>query len=342
MKRQPAVTVLLPAYNAQAWLDEALRSVLRQSFRDLELLIIDDGSTDGTAELVRRYADDRIRIVRHERNRGLIESLNEGIDLARGRFVARMDADDIAHPRRLERQLAFLEQRADVGICGTWFRASGRRRQAKIRPPMHHDDIAATLFFRSAFAHPTVMFRRQFLDQNGLRYDPQAHHAEDYDLWVRARERTRLANLPEFLLEYRAHADQVSARYPQPQSGSAAQVRLKQLAVMLPAATEEEKSLHLRTCDGHVFSSSSELLEARSWLDFLREANRRAGMFPGHAFGGALASAWFHCCFRTTLPPHRVHRLYVSRRYSEFGIETMRRHFVFALGALRQVLASAG
>jgi hypothetical protein len=116
-------------------------------------------------------------------------------------------------------------------------------------------------------------------------------------------------------------------------------VRLKQLALMLPAATDEEKRLHLRACDGHVFSNAPELIAARGWLDLLCEANRRTGMFPARAFGRALASAWFHCCFRTSLPPHRVLRLYGSRHYSEFGIEAARRHAVFALGALRHALA---
>src|SRR5438093_1473162 len=115
--RQPTATILLPTYNAAAWLGGAIDSLLGQSYRDFELLVIDDGSTDQTPSLLNTYKDDRIRVLRHEHNSGLIASLNHGIDVAKGKFIARMDADDVSHPRRLERQLAFLERHPEVGVC---------------------------------------------------------------------------------------------------------------------------------------------------------------------------------------------------------------------------------
>lgn len=329
MVSPPLVTVLLPAFNAANWLSAALDSVLAQSLSDFELLVIDDGSTDSTAELLGRYADTRLRVVRRA-NRGLVDVLNHGIELSRGKYIARMDADDVAHPRRLARQVTFLEAHPQVGICGTWFRVRSTRRLSRVRTPTGHDEIAANLFFRSAFGHPTVMFRRSFLEESGLRYDGAARHAEDFDLWVKARARTRFANIPKYLLEYRLHPGQTSAEYGQAQSRAAERVRLEQLAAMIPGATEEEKRLHLRTCDGHLFDGTNELLRARAWLDCLAQANRALGMFPSTAFGEALATTWAHCCQRARFSSSEVLRVYLSRRYSAFGLEMLRRHFVLA------------
>ena len=335
MASAPIVTVLLPAYNAAAWLETALDSVLNQSLRDFELLVIDDGSTDSTAQILSKYGDPRMQVVREGGNRGLVAVLNRGIDLARAPYIARMDADDICHPRRLERQLAFLAAREDVGICGTWFRAVGRGRPGLVRPPVRHEDIAATLFFRSAFGHPTVMFRRSFLEAAGLRYRPQARHAEDFDLWVRAREHTRLANLPEYLLQYRLHSDQTSAGQLQPQSEAADRIRLEQLAALLPEASDDERRLHLRACDRAIFASHDELVEVRSWLDRLRLANRARALFPARAFERALADTWGHCCHRARLPGVQRTAIFLSRRYGGIDAQVLRWTLMFGLSKLR-------
>ena len=136
----PVITVLLPTYNAAAWLGAAIDSLLHQSYRDFELLVIDDGSTDRTPSLLNTYKDDRIRVLRHEHNSGLIASLNHGIDVAKGKFIARMDADDICMPQRFERQLLFLKTHPEVSICGTWMREFGAR-GALCRPPVDPEHL---------------------------------------------------------------------------------------------------------------------------------------------------------------------------------------------------------
>lgn len=339
MARSPTVTVLLPAYNAAAWLKTALASIFNQSFRDFELLVMDDGSTDTTAQILSRYSDPRMRVVREARNRGLVDVLNHGIELARGKFLARMDADDIAHPRRLELQAAFLERHLEIGVCGTWFRTTQGSRRISIRPPTEHDDITAHLFFRSPFGHPTVMIRRDFLEKSGLRYDVSARHAEDFDLWVRARPWVRFANLPSFLLEYRSHPEQVSSGHLDTQRQSAARIRLRQLASMLPQASAEEQAFHLRVCDDDAFSGTAELLAARDWLDELGEANRKLGMFSATSFGKALAHTWFGCCARAAVPPRQVLAVYFGRRYGGGRLSRLREHAVLAYRTLRHALS---
>lgn len=334
------VSVVLPAYNAQDSIGEAIESILRQTHRRLELLVFDDGSTDRTAAVLAGIRDDRMRVLTHDANRGLIWTLNEGLDGARGEFVARMDADDVAHPRRLERQVAFLQAHPDTAVCGTWFKARLAGRRSAVRPPATHEEIVAELFFRSAFAHPTVMMRRDFLLASGLRYDEQARHAEDFDLWVRAARLTRLANIPAYLLEYRLHGQQVSTLQGEAQMGSAARIRLAQLSTLFPEASREQQALHLRLCDPVSFARRDELLAARSWLDELEERNAVLRRFQRQAFRSALARTWFACCARASVPASEVLGLYLSRRRWGRGIERLRGEAVIAYRALRHAVAA--
>jgi glycosyltransferase involved in cell wall biosynthesis len=327
------VTVLLPAYNAARWIGGAVESVLRQSFGDFRLLVMDDGSDDATAEIIGRYRDSRISVVRAEK-RGLVAVLNHGLELVDSKYVARMDADDLSLPDRLRHQVSFMDAHPDIGICGTAYRLLGAAGRQRVRPPSDHETIAATLFFRSAFGHPTVMMRSAFLAQSGLRYRPEARHAEDYDFWVRARPHTRFANLPQYLLEYRVHASQVSTGRQQAQLEAAGRVRLAQLERLLPQATESEKRLHLRTCDAHLFYDPQDLAESRSWLDALESANRSVPMFAPAAFARALFATWLDCCYRARFSRTDILRLLLSRRYRSPGFSALRARAGFLVRAL--------
>lgn len=333
MANRPTVTVLLPAYNAAQWVGEAIESILRQSFGDFRLLVMDDGSDDATPRIIERYSDARIHVVRAP-NRGLVAVLNHGLDLADSKYVARMDADDVAHPDRLRCQVAFLEAHPDVGICGTSYRTVGAAARRRVRPPAGHDAIAAMLFFRSAFGHPTVMMRTAFLAASGLRYSAEARHAEDYDFWIRARPHTRFANLPRYLLDYRVHAAQISSERLQVQLRAAAAVRLAQLELLVPQSSDAEKTLHLHTCDAHLFHDADELAEARAWLDLLEHANRRKGLFAPAAFGQALFATWLDCCYRARFARNEVLRLLLSRRYSALNLDSLRARAGFVVRAL--------
>ncbi len=209
----PAITVLLPVYNGAGYLKDAVTSVLGQSFRDFELLIIDDGSTDETPSIIERFDDQRVRYVRHELNRRLIATLNEGLAMAKGKYVARMDADDVCHPKRLEMQERFLEAHPDVGVVGTAVRSTdGEGRYGPVyRFPERHDVIMWALSFVCPLAHPSVMMRRNLVLSAGG-YAASALHAEDYDLWERLSTGTRFANLPQALLNLRKHDASLTVR----------------------------------------------------------------------------------------------------------------------------------
>ena len=212
--QSPRVSVILPAFNAERFVAEAVDSILGQSLAEFELIAIDDGSTDTTGSLLAARAahDPRIRIIARG-NRGLTRSLNEGLETARADYVAIMNADDVSLPERLATQAAFLDLHPAVAAVGSQTRlmlADGKAGPATSLPESPAA-IRSFLLRASALAHPAVMLRRQaVLDAGG--YRAQIEPAEDYDLWLRLAERHDLANLPDVLLHYRVHAGQSTAR----------------------------------------------------------------------------------------------------------------------------------
>ena len=201
----PIISVVLPAFNAEKYLCEAIDSILVQTLNDFELIIINDGSTDGTLAILEEYKknDRRVKLISRE-NRGLVVSLNEGISLARGKWIARMDADDISHPERFAKQVALLEAE-DADICGChWFviNETGKLIEAKL-VPLSRDTFIIYLACTVPFAHGSVMMRSSFINQHGLGYGG-VKFAEDYDLWVRFFEKGAVfSNVNEFLFSYR-------------------------------------------------------------------------------------------------------------------------------------------
>jgi len=224
----PMVTVLMPVHNGARFLRLAMDSVLQQTVRELELLIIDDGSTDGSAEIIARCRDPRVRVHRHERNLGVIPSLNTGLELARAPYIARMDCDDLAAPRRLELQLDHLERHPEVAAVGSCVELIDARGRSRGRA---HGIIASPILrwislFDNCFCHPAVTLRREALRRTGLRYgevprsgqrfaaalelDPG--HVEDYLLLGALCQLEPVFNLPQVLLQLRLHDGSVSSR----------------------------------------------------------------------------------------------------------------------------------
>jgi hypothetical protein len=211
MSSAPMVSVVLPAHQAAAHLREAVDSIQAQTLGDLELIIIDDGSTDDTARIARGIRDPRVRYQRTG-HRGVAAALNVALDLARGRYVARMDADDISHPQRLERQVAFLEANPHIGVVGTNIRVVDATGAVIGRSDCPTDDLRIrwTAVFHAPFAHPTVMVRRTVLEAHRLRYDETFLAAQDMELWPRVLAVTGASNLPGHLYDYRLHPHQNS------------------------------------------------------------------------------------------------------------------------------------
>ncbi len=207
----PIISVAMPVFNGEKYLEQAIDSILNQSFEEFEFIIINDGSTDNSLKILQEYqkSDSRIILVSRE-NRNLATTLNEIIDLASGKWIARMDQDDIAMPFRFERQLHWLDQ-TNADICGSWVQRFGTKDNRIVKFHENDELIKAEMLFASPFAHPSVMMKTEYLKK--LRYDSEFEKAEDYDLWVRSVQAgCKMTNVPEVLIRYRVHSDQITTR----------------------------------------------------------------------------------------------------------------------------------
>ncbi len=206
MPTKPVVSVLLPAYNAERYLPEALESILAQSFTDFEVVVIDDCSTDGTWKLIQKYAkqDKRVVAVQNQHNLKLSGTLNRAIEVAHGKYLARMDADDWSYPDRLEKQVSFMEKHPAVGICGGSMEVCDQELHVVSVRRYHQTDgeIRSHLFRYSPYSHPLVMYRKDVLEKVGG-YRDEFNPAEDYELYFRIGMVAQFANLPDILLKYR-------------------------------------------------------------------------------------------------------------------------------------------
>ena len=208
--KKPLITVLIPIFNSENYIAETLWSVFEQTYSDFEVLIIDEaGSSPETAEVISLFEDDRIRLVRNETRLGLAESLNEGIRIARGKYIARIDADDLAREDRFELQADFLEKHRDYGLCGSRQHHFGVDNDFIHEVSVEHEDIKAALIYGCEVCHSTIMIRKDLFLDNNLFYD-NTKKAEDYELWTRAVHKFKFHNLKEVLGEYRIGSDNIT------------------------------------------------------------------------------------------------------------------------------------
>ena len=232
MPPSPKISVILPVFNCEKYAAFAIKSILEQSEGDIELIIINDASRDGSEAVIARFADHRIRYLRNETNLGLIGTLNRGIIESKGRYIARMDPDDISLNYRLKRQSSFLDSNPDVDmVCNDiiLIDETGRPWRKPPKNPVGDFELRFLLPLRNCFYHPCVMFRRP-ADISDILYDSEAVHAEDYELWLRmANNKKKFAFIDEPGLLYRIHGENTASLYKVEQGEAVTRILSKQL-----------------------------------------------------------------------------------------------------------------
>ncbi|RWO75348.1 MAG: glycosyltransferase family 2 protein [Mesorhizobium sp.] len=270
----PLVSVLLPIYNAGPYLAAALASILRQDYDRLEIIATDDGSTDNSLQILQNFrrSDNRISIVSRE-NRGLIATLNEGLAVARGDLVARMDADDIAYPWRLSRQVALFNQRPDLALCGAGVDfLLGKRIVKGLPDPVLQENILGILsMFFTIFMHPTVVFNRNAIKDGDLYYNESYTHAEDFDLFRRLTDRYPAAMIPENLIAYRIHGDSVTNRHKR---------ELRRTHLKIVAETLEREGLAPNARDLRDIGDTASMDTVRRAADWMLALQERISGLP--------------------------------------------------------------
>lgn len=327
---QPIATVLMPVYNGQTYLKEAIDSILGQTFADFEFLIIDDGSTDDSLAIAKSYIDPRIRIIENERNLKLIATLNKGLALAQGQYIVRMDCDDIAVPERLQKQVEFMEANPNVGVCGSWIKFFGAASWV-YRYPVESDAIKAGLFFENMLAHPTVIIRKLLIDDHHLSYDEADLHAEDFGLWQRCSRITKIANFPEVLLYYRVHANSISHVHRNSQLETEKKLAERNLSLLGIDASSKDLDIYFANKVPHADKGCEFLLMAEDWHRKLIERNQECKAFPVAEFKQAVGRHWFETCYQFTHFGLKVCRLFWSSPLHSYIDVPLKRHVKFVV-----------
>lgn len=297
----PKVSVVIPVYNRERYIGQAIDSILGQSFRDFELIVVDDGSSDGTPAVVERCGDPRIRLVRHETNQGIPQTRNRGLREARGEYVAWLDSDDVALPQRLRVQVDVLDRSPGIALLGSW--AGTVNDAARWLPrykvlPTEPEEVGARLLLRCPILQYSMMGRAEVLKDFGYREDFPV--CQDFDLFVRLFARHALANLPRLLVRRRFHPGRVTREKPALVKAMNLRIVAAQLEALGVDATPEDLDRHfmlprLNQLDAPSDPTFVEWTE--DWCQRLVDANAAHPVYEPRALRSALGRAWLEACF---------------------------------------------
>jgi glycosyltransferase involved in cell wall biosynthesis len=284
-----------------------------------------------TARIKKCRDEDERLIIIDEGKIGFVNSLNTAIQRARGRYIARMDADDLALPHRFARQKDLLDERPEVVLCGGGIRTFGQTKSKIIRFPSEHEELQCALLFHSALSHPSVMFRRILFTQEGFLYDPDFEEASDYALWVRCARNHRIANVSEVLLNYRIHPGQVSQTSAPRQRRLAQQIRLSQLVDMGLTPSPRQLQIHEALSNWHCSGDRVFVTDAGEWLEMILSRNHQTNYLSEIHLKALLAFLWYGVCTQNAHLGNWVHKMYFSSPLSEVGTLRLDRRLRFRI-----------
>lgn len=273
------ISVVLPVFNAEQYLAPAVSSMLKQSYRNIEVIAINDGSTDRSLEILNSFKDSRLKIINNEKNCRLIKTLQVGLTAATGDYIARMDADDISHKDRLKHQMEFMIANPETAVLGTWFEFMNMNTVVKF--PVNSFDIQNRLLFSNSVGHPTVMINRKIVGSD-LYYSEDFVHAEDYELWCRLSRKYKIANLDKVLLRYRIHASQVSNAFSGMQNETVKRVRKENLKFLESYSGDESIALaEILFGESPALKSKNEVSD---FAELLISQNKKIGLYDHESF----------------------------------------------------------
>jgi glycosyltransferase involved in cell wall biosynthesis len=304
MTLAPKVSVIIPVYNREQYVGEAIDSILAQTFTDFELLLIDDGSTDNSVEVMRSYTDPRIRLIRHERNLGIPQARNKGLQLAGGAYIAILDSDDTAVPDRLAKQVAFLDGNKDYVLVSSWaalMNAKGQPLKRGKRRVVSSGEAKSYLLFRCWLPHSSVMARTAILQAYG--YREQYVLCSDFDLFVRLARTHKLGHLPEPLVRQRVHTGRITRERIQLTKDKDKEIVSAQLIDLGVEFTPTDLDRHLLLSFRKKFQFIPDrqyLLWAEAWLQQLQAANQHTLCYPEQSLALVVGEVWLKVCRRAS------------------------------------------
>lgn len=310
----PLVSVLMPVHNREQYVRQAVESIVSQSYTNYELLVLDDGSTDRTAEIIRSLHDTRIHLHRSPVNRGIETTINAGITLAKGKYIARMDADDISHPDRLNLQVSYLEQHPETDILGSAIQVMKDKLPGKIRfAPLTDREVKVQLLFHNPLFNPTVMARKHVIEQTPCPYG--FRYAEDYKHWIDLADRATFGNLDKVLLQYRIHKHQVTniGKYESKRNRNI--IRSIYLKKIFPELSEKE----IRIFSGMTeYDRDLSLESIKAVLEKIALLNERDALLDQEVLLKQLGHKWHTCCRKSLESRNTIRRIHKTTILSNY------------------------
>ena len=298
------VSVIVPAFNCEHSVGDAVASIVNQDYRNLEIIIINDGSTDRTGEIIHAISDPRIVFLDNPQNLGLIETLNKGLRRATGKYIARMDADDLAFPSRISEQVAYMESHPSIGLLGTNMIQFGES-TAKVRFRSDPSLLKGLLLFQNEFAHPTVMMRREVMVQHNLWYESDFLHVEDYALWVQFSRVSLVTNLQKYLLKYnvsKSSISQIANRNVLERDQKHILIHGHALAAIGMKPSMDELRLHraISAYSPYRFGDKAAFFKAKEWLIKISDALVSANYIPRESLQQVMSYQWYVLCSKSS------------------------------------------
>ena len=290
----PRLSVIMPVYNAEKFLKESISSILNQTFTDFELLIGDDGSTDHSSEIIHSFIDDRIIVIRNEKNQGIPSILNKLIAACRNEYIARQDSDDISLPERFEKQVDFLDTHPDVGLCGTNITYFGSKKNQHFMP-LQDENIKVYMLVNNPIHHPTIMFRKSCLPKL---YDLSLAVSEDYAMCYELSKNAKLANLPDSLLKYRWHDSNISITKKKMMVENANAVRATIFEETLHYQIKEKETQILNQVVAQRLNSFADLGFFEKFLLKIHAKNKETAYYNEKALQRRIFRLWCSACFK--------------------------------------------
>ncbi|WP_338812357.1 glycosyltransferase [Bernardetia sp. Wsw4-3y2] len=286
------ISVVMPVFNGEKFLKMAIESILNQTYTDFELVIINDGSTDKSAEIVKSYPDTRIHFLENDGNKGIFYTRNRLFDEAKGKYIAILDCDDYAEPTRLEKQVDFLDKNNEFGLVGSWITLIDEENTIKGAWQLEHrpERIPAKLLFFNQFAQSSIMMRKEFAD---LKYRENYPPTEDYDLWIRISQKTRVINLAESLVKYRIHENNISQTQKETASRNILKIYKNQLEELGIYANQDELIIHKKIGNMDFEQNNISFFEkVQHWLELLHSKNQEIEIYNKLVFNDLLGEYW--------------------------------------------------
>lgn len=294
------VSIVMSVYNGEKYLNEAIESILRQTYYNFEFIIIDDGSSDKSLEIIKAYAklDNRICYYTRE-NKGLVASLNEGISKSSGKYIVRMDADDISLPNRIDTQVQYMENHPEIGVCGSGAEVFSSLNKSRIWIRNSNSDyLKAQLLFTPCFLHPAVIIRKSILEEYDILYDKEFKHMEDYEIWTRLAEITEFSNIKSVLLKYRVLENSITRLANKDKNERFRLSRLifnRQLSCLDIENNDRESYIHFSLSSNiYLKQSNLDITEISNYFDKIVKANKKNQSYRHIYLNRVLGKRWLY------------------------------------------------